>query len=63
MSEKPAMTPCKALLLSIPRDIADRQWVKEAAKILRKHEPMEAELVKLRADYAEATAELDRVTI
>lgn len=53
------MTPCQALLKSIPRDIAERQWVIEAVKILRKHEPMEAKMERLQRDYDEACEQLD----
>lgn len=51
------LTKCQALLATIPKDIADRQWVIEAAKILRKHEPMEAENARLRTDNEEMASD------
>lgn len=45
------MTPCQALLKTVPKDIAEREWVKEAIKILRKHEPMDAALKALQKEY------------
>ena len=51
------MTTCEALLKTIPKDIADRQWVIEAVKILRKHVPMEAENKRLQRENEEMASD------
>lgn len=51
------MTKCQALLATIPKDIAERQWVIEAVKILRKHEPMESENRRLKREVEEMASD------